>query len=422
VTLGLALDLALTALSLPVLLGSLYLLALTLASARRAPPASPAARPRFDVLVPAHDEEGGIAATVASLLAISYPPDAFRVWVVADNCSDATAQRAQDAGARVIERSDPARRGKGYALALGFERLLAEGFADAIVVVDADTVASPNLLDAFAARLEAGAAVVQADDRVGNPGASWRTQLLAVAFTLVNTVRSLGRDRLGCSVGLRGNGMCFSAALLRAIPYDAFSIVEDLEYGIRLGEAGYRVRFAPEACVYAQMPAGEAASRSQRRRWEEGRAVVARRGPALLRQGIAARDRVKVELALDLLVPPLARLGGAGAAGLAAAVAVGAATGRPPFALLPWTVSVLALAVHVARGWWLSGTGAGGLLALAAAPLYVLWKVRLALTPAPDRGQWVRTAREPSTGEAPPLSETAPPRSRAHGGPGSRPR
>ena len=98
--------------------------------------------------------------------------------------------------------------------------------------MDADTLVSPNLLRAFAARLDAGAAAVQARYGVRNPDASWRTRLMAIAFALFHDLRSLGRERLGLSAGLRGNGMCFSTRLLREVPHQAFSVVEDLEYGL----------------------------------------------------------------------------------------------------------------------------------------------------------------------------------------------
>src|SRR6516162_3733725 len=77
-------------------------------------PAPP--RQRFLVVIPAHDEEAGIARTVRSCLAISYPTDLYQVLVIADNCSDETANRALAAGARVIERFDPIHRSKGHAL------------------------------------------------------------------------------------------------------------------------------------------------------------------------------------------------------------------------------------------------------------------------------------------------------------------
>ena len=121
------------------------------------------------------------------------------------------------------------------------------------MVVDADTVVSRNLLSAFAARFERGASAVQADYGVRNPHASWRTRMMAIALAAFHGVRSAARERLGLSCGLRGNGMAFTKALLHAHPPAAFSIVEDLEYGIQLGYAGIRVEYVPEARVLGQM-------------------------------------------------------------------------------------------------------------------------------------------------------------------------
>jgi cellulose synthase/poly-beta-1,6-N-acetylglucosamine synthase-like glycosyltransferase len=393
----LALDIALWLAAAPVALASGYLLVLVLASARRAPPAARPPRLRFDVIIPAHDEEAGIAATVASALATDWPAAARRVLVVADNCTDATAARAREAGALVLERRDPERRGKGYALALAFDRSLRDGVADAVVVIDADTAVTPNLLAAFAARLEAGAVAAQSDNGVRNPGDSWRTALMALAFVLFNTLRSLGRDRLGLSAGLRGNGMCLSTALLRRVPHHAVSEVEDLEYGIRLGLEGHRVRFAHEARVLSDMVSTAAASGSQRRRWEGGRRRMARlhAGP-LLRAGVRRADPVLLDLALDLLVPPLALLGTAAMVGLGAALGVGALVGALPTATWAFALALASLGAYLVRGLVLSGLGWRGVTAVLHVPLYLAWKVGLAVgrRGGARPGEWVRTQRE----------------------------
>lgn len=387
---------ALAALAMPVLLASAYLFALAALSWRGRAPAPPAPHLRFDVVVPAHDEEAGIGATVANLRALAYPEPLRRVVVVADNCTDGTAAAARAAGAHVLVREDAQRRGKGYALAHAFEWSLAGGSADAVVVVDADTVVTPNLLGAFAARLDAGAAAAQARYAVRNPDASWRTRLMAIAFALFHDVRSIARERLGCSAGLRGNGMCFSAAVLREVPHDAFSVVEDVEYGIRLGLAGHRVHYVDEAAVFGDMVPG--ASRSQRQRWEGGRLRLARtHGFPVLLRGIAQRDRVLVDLAADLLVPPLATLGAAAVLGLAGAVAARAVTGAALGAVWLWGAALAGLVAYVGRGWWLSDTGLQGLLSLARAPLYLAWKIAGAFSrPAHPTGTWVRTERDGS--------------------------
>lgn len=391
-------DLALTLLALPFLGAALYLATLSLLSRRGTAP-GPSGSVRFDVVVPAHDEEAGVASTVRSLLAMSYPQDRFRVLVVADNCSDATAERARAAGAQVLERRDGERRGKGHALAFAFDRLLSERRADAFVVVDADSEASPNLLGAFAARLDSGARALQATYGVRNRDASWHTRLLHLGFTLFHDVRSLGRERLGLSCGLRGNGMAFARDLLEQVPHGAFSVVEDVEYGIQLGLAGCRVQYVHEARVIGEMPAGRGAARSQRSRWEAGRgALVRRHAPRLLARAIRERRPVLLDLALDLLVPPLSSLVAATAAGLALSLlwlAIGGGAGVP---VVAWGATALGLGVYVARGWVLARMGWRGLLDLVHVPGFVAWKLALRLRSDPARsGDWVRTPRGPRT-------------------------
>jgi cellulose synthase/poly-beta-1,6-N-acetylglucosamine synthase-like glycosyltransferase len=316
------------------------------------------------------------------------------VVVVADNCTDQTATHARAAGAVVMVRNDPERRGKGHALAHAFEASL-RGDADAVVVVDADTVVSPDLLSAFQARLLAGAPAVRADYGVRNPLASWRTRLITIAFATFHVLRSQARERLRLSCGLRGNGMCFSRALLKEVPHDAFSIVEDLEYGIRLGEAGHRVHYAAEAHVYGEMVTTARAARSQRKRWEGGRFQIARAyGPRLLRRGLLRRDALLLDLAMDVLVPPLSICAGVVLLGLAASSWLALRLGTAPAPLWVWAACALALCTYVARGWQLSGTGARGLVDLMCAPAYVLWKLTVMRGDGRAKDEWVRTTRE----------------------------
>jgi 1,2-diacylglycerol 3-beta-glucosyltransferase len=383
--------------SFPVLVWTAYLALLALLSRVGAAPSAPdPPQTRFDVVVPAHDEEVGIAATVRSLAGVDYPAHLRRVLVVADNCTDETAARANEAGAIVLERHDTARRGKGYALAHAFERSLSEGLADAVVVVDADTVVSPNLLRAFDARFRSGAPAAQAHYAVANRDASWRTRLMHIGFTLFHDVRSRGRERLGLSAGLRGNGMAFAVPTLRAVPHDAFSVVEDVEYGIRLGLAGHRVAYAGEAQVFGEMVATESASRSQRQRWEGGRwALALRYGAPLFGQGLRRGSLVLLDLAMDLLVPPLSYVALASATGALAACAWWVFGHGAWWSAAPWLACVLGFAIYVVRGVWLARVGVRGVLDLLWAPVYVFWKLLLALRPSSARrGEWVRTTRE----------------------------
>jgi cellulose synthase/poly-beta-1,6-N-acetylglucosamine synthase-like glycosyltransferase len=385
--------LALCALAVPAVAASLYLLLLTLLSTSPRAPQPSSRRLRFDVIIPAHNEALIIADAIRSVRRLDWPTDGYRVIVVADNCTDVTAAVARAAGADVLERNEPARRGKGYALDFAFQDSLACGWADAVVVIDADSRVSVNLLEAFAARIETGAGVLQAHYGVLNAKASWRTRLMSIALGAFHRLRSRARERLGLSCGIRGNGWCITHALLRNVPYRAFSLTEDLEYGIDLGLAGHRVHGVDEAQVDATMVIGEQASRSQRQRWESGRWQLIRTRSLLLLRAAVPRRRVPLDLAFDLLVMPLSYV----VANIVLLIVLAGLATLWNAAFAPWFWVGVAcagcVASYVLRGWQLSDVGLRGFSDLLRAPLYILWKFALMVrTHAP--AEWVRTKRE----------------------------
>ncbi len=371
-----------------------YLGVLALLSGHRKPPQVQHRDTRFAVVVPAHNEQEDIGATVENLLAVDWPTERYEVVVVADNCNDATAERAKQAGARVFERHHDELRGKGYALEFAFDTLLQEEI-DAIVVVDADTKVSPNLLEAFAARLQAGEHAAQAEYAVENVHASWRTKLMAVALAMFHGVRSLGRERVKVSAGLRGNGMCFSVALLKEHPHKSYGLVEDIEYGVTIGLGGYRVAYVGEATVRGEMVTGGKAAASQRRRWEGGRVALAKeRVPALLGQAFRGPSLLCLDLAMDLIVPPLSYVGILLGLGVLLEGGLFLAGGFvPAWSLAPWLLSQFLLGLYVVRGVWLSGLGFQGFVVLAWAPVFIVWKI-LVVRPWKGDKEWVRTERE----------------------------
>jgi cellulose synthase/poly-beta-1,6-N-acetylglucosamine synthase-like glycosyltransferase len=385
--------LLLLALALPVTATSAYLFWLTLLSGANPAPLPARRTLRFDVVVPAHNEQQVIARVVTALLKLDWPRQLFRVLVVADNCDDDTAQIARALGATVLERSHDSLRGKGHALKFAFDHSAAEAVADAVVVIDADSEASANLLAAYAARIERGEHAIQAHYGILNTEASWRTRLLAIAKAAFHIVRSRARERLRLSCGIRGNGWCVTHELLRQVPFACYSLTEDLEYGGVLGLAGYRVAYADEAHADAEMTSSAKVAGAQRQRWESGRfALVRQQVPLLLAGAAAQRSRVCLDLALDLMTLPLTYV--ALGDGLFVALAIlGVATGLAGAGWL-WVAgaATLMLALHVARGWQLSGVGARGLLDLLRVPGFIAWRVLVALRPKPRA--WVRTDRE----------------------------
>jgi cellulose synthase/poly-beta-1,6-N-acetylglucosamine synthase-like glycosyltransferase len=313
--------------------------------------------------------------------------------VVADNCDDRTSDRAQASGARVLVRNNSELRGKGFALEFAFGVLLGEGF-DAMAVVDADTIVEPAFLATVEGCLARGADAVQCRYAVLNPQASMRTRLMNVALLAFNVLRPRGRERLGLSVGVLGNGFALTSDTLRAVPYDAHSVVEDLEYHLRLTRAGKAVRFADRTTVRAKMPTGGSAANTQRARWEGGRMrMIREQVPSLMADVAGGRMRMAEPL-LELLLLPLA---------IQTALLLLVFT--LPFSLARWYAAVAlgVIAAHVCAAIAVGGGAVSDLMALAFAPCYVVWK--LALAPAIARAarkdtEWIRTARDGSHGKS----------------------
>jgi cellulose synthase/poly-beta-1,6-N-acetylglucosamine synthase-like glycosyltransferase len=186
----------------------------------------------FAILIPAHNEESTIDTLLESLSYLAYPKDHYTVYVVADNCTDNTAKLAR-AVAHVIvhERFDDAKRSKGYALSWLLQKLEEEQLQyDAYVVLDADSVVEPNFLQSMAKELAQGARILQARGTVLNVAEAPSATLRWIAMTLMNHVRPLGRNALGASSTLTGNGMCLCRAALIDHPWQAYSIAEDYQY------------------------------------------------------------------------------------------------------------------------------------------------------------------------------------------------
>ena len=226
-------------------------------------PAVPAHR--FAILVPAHNEESTLPKALKSLEILDYPPELVRVYVVADNCSDRTAALARESGALCFVRTDPVRRGKGYAIAFGLERVLKAG-PDVVLILDADCQLHPESLRDLDAAFAAGAKVVQCAVRSRNSDAGPAGYVAAVGAAVDEAV-AVGQDRLGLSVGLRGTGMAFRREVLERVPWAAFGPAEDAEYSRQLRKAAVQVRHCGEAVVSCDAPAQVEDLCRQRRRW-----------------------------------------------------------------------------------------------------------------------------------------------------------
>jgi cellulose synthase/poly-beta-1,6-N-acetylglucosamine synthase-like glycosyltransferase len=343
---------------------------------------------RLAVIIPAHNEEALIACCVESLL-LSAAGSETRIITIAHNCSDGTADRATEAGAEAVVYDNPQARGKGAALKFGLAYAASLG-VDATLMVDADSTVSSNLIGLVHEALGHGAEAVQCRYEMESSPTRPASRLTALAFRGFNVVRAMGRDRLGISVGIMGNGFALRQTVLTQNPYQSLSVVEDLEHHVQLVLAGRKAQFLENARVWSAMPPSKQGEATQRSRWEGGRAnaAVTWFGP-LVRQLMRGRLQMAEPL-LDLVSLPIGY----------AAFLLSLALCLP----LEWLrvyalIAVAILGCHVLAAASMGDDFAGDLRILARAPGYILWKLTMLpgiLRSSRTNAAWVRTERQPA--------------------------
>ncbi len=353
----------------------------------------------FALLIPAHNEELVIGATVRTALSVSYPVDKFDVIVIADHCEDNTAQYAQKAGAICFERNSGAKGRKGYALAWGFEKILDKKY-DACIVLDADSRVDQDFLTEFDRGLKQGHLALQGQHIISNPKGSIFNSLASIDMRLNNRLRNLARHNIGYSARLMGDVMCLKREILLEYPWRADSLVEDIEYGLQLLVAGVHIAYVQSAKSYGQAAGSWRSAGYQRLRWHGGVADVKKRWrKALLIQAVLQRRLELVDRWVELTLPSFTTL----TALTLAVIAIQAALANWTTFLLPVWMMMMMLAAWAAYpflGLLLDGAPLRLLGALSVGPFYVMWRVWITLRSrfASSRGQWIRTARTEELG------------------------
>jgi len=259
---------------------------------------------RFLVLIPAHNEEMGIASTLESLRNLNYASERYRVLVIADRCTDGTAAVARSKNAQCFERYD-GQPGKGAALAWGIQEARNAQIAfDAVVIIDADTLADRDLLAAFNVEFQAGRQVQQGYNYISNPWASPFTRIMAVTGVLRNGRYYAGKTAIGLQGMLTGTGMCLGAGILERHGWTAFSVGEDWEFSVELLLGGEKIHFNPLAKTFAKESQNFKQASHQRLRWASGRyAVMGSKVCTLIRQGIRTGSFSLIDSAVTLVAP-----------------------------------------------------------------------------------------------------------------------
>ena len=183
----------------------------------------------FAVVVAAHNEEAVIGQLIENLKRLDYPDELYDIYVIADNCTDATARISADAGAIVCERMHPTKKSKGFALEWMFDRLFTmDKEYDAVAIFDADNLVHPNFLKEMNNRLLKGDKVIQGYLDAKNPYDTWVAGTFAIAFWVIDHISHLAKTNIGLSACLGGTGMCITTDVLKRHGWRATCLTEDM--------------------------------------------------------------------------------------------------------------------------------------------------------------------------------------------------
>ena len=362
---------------------------------RNSPVAEPGAPShRTTVLIPAHNEGAGILPTIRDVQAQLGPRDG--ILVVADNCTDDTAAIVRAAGVEVVVRSDPKRRGKGYALEFGVQHL-ALNPPDVVVIMDADCELGDNALRRLSAGAMASGRPAQALYLMLAPeNAPSGKGVNLFAWRVKNWIRPLGLKLFGLPTQLVGTGMAFPFGLLAGRDLGNSRLAEDCALGIALASAGCPPLLVSHARVQSHFPTSQSGSESQRQRWEKGHLQnIADLVPRALVKSLSRRSPGLAALAVDMAVPPLTLLvlvtvfcvilGG-----------VAVVLGASPVALAIPSLSLLLVAIGTVLAWRAVGRDVLPLRELLRLPLHAFRKMGFyhGIASGKASSSWIRTDRK----------------------------
>ena len=350
-------------------------------------------RPKVAVLIPAYNEAAGIGATISTILPQLTPQD--RLLVIADNCTDATAEIARNCGATAIERHDTERRGKGYALDFGLTAIASDP-PEVVIMVDADCICQPDAIEKLARVAIAEQRPVQATYLMEQPpNPTPKDSISALAFLVKNLVRPSGLKQLGFPSLLTGTGMAFPWLIIRDVPLASSNIVEDMQMSLDLAIAGHPTVFCPEARVTGCLPQQQQVAKTQRTRWDHGHLqTLLTQTPRLATASVEQQRFDLMAIALDLSVPPLSLLVAIWVAACAASI-LSAIIGASAIPAILLGVQGLLILVSIVSAWAKFGRADISGATLLSVPFYILWKIPLYLGFILKRQtKWVRTERD----------------------------
>lgn len=258
-------------------------------------------RRRYAILIAARNEEAVLPHLLASIAAQDYPADLITTYVVADNCTDRTAEIAEKAGAKVFVRHNRKEIGKGYALHFLLEQIKASGTYenfDAFLIFDADNLLQPNYITEMNKICAEGYEAFCGYRNTKNFGSSWVSAGYALWYLHDAAHLNHSRMRLGTTCAVSGTGFGFTRGLLeRCGGWNFFTLTEDIEFNTWCATRGVRIGYCRDAILYDEQPITFRTSWRQRTRWTQGGLQVSFRYAKDLFRGVFVQRKLRIKYA-----------------------------------------------------------------------------------------------------------------------------
>ena len=261
---------------------------------------------KFAVVISARNESAVIGQLIHSIKVQNYPSELIDVFVIADNCTDNTADVAREAGATVFPRFNSEQVGKGYALDYGFNVILSQ-YADrgyeAYFVFDADNVLDVNYFREMNKTFDNGAVASTSYRNSKNYDSNWISAGYAVWFLREAKFLNQARLTLNTSCAISGTGFFISAKVIeRNGGWKWHLLTEDIEFSANSILEGERISYTPTAILYDEQPITFRDSWNQRFRWAKGFSQVFWHYGARLAKGIVTNPKGSRFACYDMLM------------------------------------------------------------------------------------------------------------------------
>lgn len=366
---------------------------------KRAPKLTAEKPTRYAILIAARNEEAVLPHLLQSIRMQDYPANLINTFVVADNCTDRTAQVAREHGAAVFSRFNTSRVGKGYALNFLLNQIAyTDGLEnyDAFLVFDADNLLCPDYIRQINRVVSAGYDAFCGYRNSKNFGASWVAAGHAVWYLHDSIHLNASRMLLGISCAVTGTGFGFTRKLWEQIGgWKFFTLTEDVEFNTFCATRGVQIGYCPEAVLYDEQPQTFRQSWRQRTRWVQGGVQVSVRYWQDLLHGMARGGRIGYA-SLETATLSLWGYGTGALCGFLSLLTVLLVSGWMGVgkALLvalvtTWTTSLLVGALTVLTQWHrIRATLPQKLLAILVFPLHMLSYIPIAVSALFRKYQW----------------------------------